>query len=149
MDFKLNIVGKGNDEVFIKNLIIDYKLQGKVNLVGFTLDITKWYKDASIVVVPSRWQEPFCLIGGEAYSYFKPVVGFDVGGISEWLEDGKTGFLVKENDVKTFAEKIEYLLNNSSEAVKFGIAGNRLIKEKFNERIYIEKIEKILGEPNE
>ena len=101
------------------------------------MDTGRWYNSAAVVVVPSRWQEPFGLIGGEAYSYFKPVIAFDVGGISEWLKDKETGFLVKEGDVVAFAEKIEFLLNNPKEAEKMGYAGNSLMKQKFNDDIYV------------
>jgi len=145
-DFKLNIVGKGNAENSINNLVSEYGMQDKVNMVGFTLDTEKWYKSASVIVVPSRWQEPFGLIGGEAYSYFKPVVGFNVGGISEWLEDGVNGFLVTENDIKAFAGRIEYLLDNPLEAEKMGKIGNCMTKELFNEEVYLNEIQHLLGE---
>jgi glycosyltransferase involved in cell wall biosynthesis len=145
-DFKLNIVGKGNDEGLINHLISEYNLEDKVKMVGFTLDTGKWYNKAAVIAVPSRWQEPFGLIGGEAYSYFKPVVAFNAGGISEWLKDGKTGFLVDENDVAGFAEKIEFLLNSPKEAEKMGKAGNSLMKKVFNEKIYVDEILKITGE---
>ncbi|MCP4177245.1 MAG: glycosyltransferase family 4 protein [bacterium] len=146
LDFKLNIVGKGNDESFIKNLIHEYKLEDKVNMVGFTLETDKWYDSASLVAVPSRWQEPFGLIGGEAYSHFKPVVAFDVGGISEWLKDGVNGFLVNEYDTKTFAEKIEFLLTHKNKSEKMGIAGNSFMKENFTADKFISEIKHLIGD---
>ena len=145
-DFKLNIVGKGNDETFINTLVSEYALQDKVNMVGFTLDTGKWYKSASFIVVPSRWQEPFGLIGGEAYSYFKPVIAFDAGGIKEWLEDGVNGFLIGENDVEKFAEKIKYFLDNPKEVKAMGEAGNKLIKNSYNEDVYYEKMLELTGD---
>ena len=145
-DFKLNIVGKGNDETLINSLISEYGLQDKVNMVGFTLDTGKWYKSASFIVVPSRWQEPFGLIGGEAYSYFKPVIAFDVGGIEEWLKDGINGFLIKENSVEKFADKIKFFLDNPKKAENMGEAGNKLIKNSYNEKIYYEKMLELTGD---
>ena len=41
----------------------------------------------------------------EAMSHSRPVVSFNVGGIPEWLEDNKTGFLVERNNKKDFAGK--------------------------------------------
>lgn len=144
-DYNLNIVGKGNDESYIKELIAKQHLKGKVTMVPFTLEISKYYEESSIVLVPSRWQEPFGLIGGEAYSHYRPVVAFDVGGISEWLENEINGFLVRENDVKTFAEKIDLLIDHPDQALKMGESGNQMNRLKFNEKNYVESIIKLIG----
>jgi glycosyltransferase involved in cell wall biosynthesis len=47
-----------------------------------------------VVVVPSRWPEPFGLVGLEAAASGTPSVAFDVGGISTWLRDNENGLLV-------------------------------------------------------
>jgi glycosyltransferase involved in cell wall biosynthesis len=46
----------------------------------------------------------------EAMSVGRPVVGTNLGAIPEWLEDGKTGFLVEPGDPKDIADKIIKLL---------------------------------------
>jgi glycosyltransferase involved in cell wall biosynthesis len=50
-------------------------------------------RDADLLVVPSRWPEPFGLVGVEAAAVGLPAVGFAVGGIRDWLEPGVTGEL--------------------------------------------------------
>ena len=45
------------------------------------------------LVVPSLWPEPFGLVGPEALAMGVPVAAFAVGGIPEWLDDGRTGAL--------------------------------------------------------
>jgi glycosyltransferase involved in cell wall biosynthesis len=52
------------------------------------------FADTDLLIVPSRWPEPFGLVGPEAGVHSIPAVGFDVGGISEWLRDGVNGRLV-------------------------------------------------------
>jgi len=52
------------------------------------------YDGVDLLVVPSLWPEPLGLVGLEAAAAGVPAVGFDVGGIREWLVDGVTGRLV-------------------------------------------------------
>ena len=49
--------------------------------------------DAHLLVVPSVWPEPFGLVGLEAGALGVPATAFDVGGISQWLQDGVSGTL--------------------------------------------------------
>ena len=54
----------------------------------------------------------------EAYKHSKPVVSFDVGAISEQVEDGKTGFLIKAKDVYSFSKKLMELSSISDKQYK-------------------------------
>ena len=42
------------------------------------------YRRAAVVVMPSRWQEPFGLVGLEALTLGTPVAAWDSGGVREW-----------------------------------------------------------------
>ena len=46
------------------------------------------YRDAAALLLPSRWQEPFGLVGLEALSFGTPVVAWDSGGVREWHPAG-------------------------------------------------------------
>ena len=45
------------------------------------------YKRARVLLMPSRWQEPFGIVGLEALTMGVPVVAWDSGGVREWLAD--------------------------------------------------------------
>ena len=55
--------------------------------------LTAALRAADLLVLPSRWPEPFGLVGTEAAAHGVPAAAFAVGGIPEWLEDGETGHL--------------------------------------------------------
>jgi glycosyltransferase involved in cell wall biosynthesis len=63
---------------------------------------------SSLVAVPSLWPEPFGLVGIEAQARGRPVVAYDVGGISEWM--GEAGILVPRGDEGAFARAIATVL---------------------------------------
>ena len=46
-----------------------------------------------LLAVPSVWPEPFGLVGIEAGCFGLPAVGYDVGGIADWLAAGRSGEL--------------------------------------------------------
>ena len=47
------------------------------------------YRRAAVVVMPSRWQEPFGLVGLEALTLGAPVAAWDSGGVREWHPGGE------------------------------------------------------------
>ena len=49
---------------------------------------------ARLLALPSRWPEPFGLVGLEAARFGVPTVAFDLGGIGTWLTSGQNGVLV-------------------------------------------------------
>ena len=131
---------------YCKNLSKKLKLTDKVKFTGWLNQgkLREFYSKAQILAVPSVWPEPMGLIGIEAMRHSLPVVAFDAGGISDWLKDGKNGFLIKRKNIKGFADKLQYLLNNPAIALEFGLFGNELVKTVFDFSKYIDQLETTL-----
>jgi glycosyltransferase involved in cell wall biosynthesis len=62
----------------------------------------------------------------------KPAIVTDVGGCSELVVDGTTGFLVPAADAGEMARKIELLLDDRDLAQRLGKAGRRRLEEVFS-----------------
>lgn len=60
--------------------------------------------NASALLTPVEWFEPFPLIIPEAYACGTPVLGFNNGGIAEGIDEGITGFI--SNNVKEMTEQV-------------------------------------------
>lgn len=148
-DFSLTVVGEGKPEYMAA---LQEKVQGRglperVEFRGWVdhVELAKFYREAAVVAVTSIWPEPFGLIGIEAMARSRPVVAFDVGGISEWLADKETGFLVKRGDIVALAEKIDLLLHDVTLRQKMGISGYERAKQFFNRKRHVEKLMRVLG----
>ncbi|MCC6158717.1 MAG: glycosyltransferase family 4 protein [Deltaproteobacteria bacterium] len=100
------------------------------------------YRDADVVVLPSRWQEPFSRVLLEAMSAARSVVATDSGGNAEAVIDGVTGRLVPRNDPAALADGIcAVLALSADERRRMGEAGKELLAEKFSAESVLDRHE--------
>jgi glycosyltransferase involved in cell wall biosynthesis len=104
------------------------------------------FERASVVVVPSRWPEPFGIVGIEAMAHRRPVVAFRVGGIPEWLSDGTAGFAVAPFDTGKFSERLQWLLAHPAEAAAMGIEGRVRVERDFVAAAHLSRLVPIYQE---
>lgn len=111
---KLIVAGIGDHEAALKDLVTELHLEDNVNFIGQQNrdQLYELYKKSSVIIVPSIWPEPFGKVGIEAMSVGRPVIASNVGGISEWLTDGETGYLVPPADPNAIAKNIIKLLSD-------------------------------------
>jgi phosphatidylinositol alpha-1,6-mannosyltransferase len=81
----------------------------------------------------------------EAQATAKPVVAFDVGGVSEAVVKGETGLIMKP-DSRELADAIMKLLGNWSLRETMGIKGRKFVLENFSWDICAQKMLKIYQE---
>lgn len=146
-DFKATIVGSGNAMDNLKAISRISGLERKVCFEGWIDNnrLATLYRAAKVVVVPSRWPEPFGMIGLESMQHGRAVVGFDVGGIPDWLEHNVTGLLAPEQDTKALAKSIEQVLLNNELAARLGQNAYQRVQVRFNFNRYIDQLESFLG----
>lgn len=139
---KLDILGSGHDEVNFRKQVDDLGLQGAVDFHGWAdrKTIDKVLSKASVVAFPSIYPEAFGISGIEAMMRGKPVVGFDVGGVTDWLKDGKNGFVIPVKDTKAFADKIICLFEDSSLGIQMGKVGRSMAIEKFSPQVHLKQL---------
>jgi glycosyltransferase involved in cell wall biosynthesis len=70
-------------------------LEGKVHFLGFRPDVKPLVAAFDVAIVPSVYEDPLPRAVLESMALGKPVVAFDLGGVGEMVEDGKTGTLVR------------------------------------------------------
>ncbi len=110
-DWKLTIVGEGEDRAKLTEFIKINKLTDCVELIGNTDNVSEYYKQAQIFCLSSRF-EGFGMVLIEALSFGLPIVSFDCEvGPAEILED--TGsILVPENDIILLTSSLVELMRD-------------------------------------
>jgi glycogen(starch) synthase len=94
-------------------------------------DVPALINTASVVVVPSRWNEPFGLVALEAALMARPVVAARAGGLAEVVEHGTTGLLADKEDAVAFARAVTDLLADPVWADRIGSTARRRARERF------------------
>lgn len=110
-NFQLNIYGKFKNKSYANKIKNKY-FKKNIHFCGFKKqkDI---YSNINLVIIPSLWEEPFCRIIIEAYSYGIPVLASNRGAIPEIVIDGKTGFIFNPDLQNDFENKLNILLKKS------------------------------------
>lgn len=116
-DIALDVVGEGSER---KALEDRFRGSPAIRFHGpkFHHDKDEFLRQCTVLVIPSRWPEVFGNVIPEAYSFGKPVIGANVGGIPEVIEEGRTGFLFEPGNLQQLRERISLL------ALRSDIANN-------------------------
>lgn len=103
---KLLIIGPTSKDEYWNKKIKPY-LNKNIKYIGYVSrkKLFNYYKNAKAFLFPLQWEEPFGLTMTEAMACGAPVIAFDRGSVSEIVENGKTGFIVK--DLKQMAKAVK------------------------------------------
>lgn len=92
-------------------------------------ELAKWFAAADLFVLPS-YAEGRPTVVYEAMASETAVLATDVGGISEQVDDGTTGVLLRPGDGETLRRELESLTANRDRLRELGEAGHRRLREK-------------------
>ena len=126
-DWQLDIYGEGDRE----------RLQQTAKGLQFfspVADIFSKYRESSMLVLTSRW-EPFGLVIPEAMSCGLPVVSFEGDGPNCIITDGVDGFIVKDRDIKIFADRVCQLIEHPELRQRMGRSAVQSVLRYTAERI--------------
>lgn len=88
-------------------------------------------EQAAVVVIPSRWPEPFPLVALEAAWMGRPVVAARAGGLPEAVQHGQTGLLVEPENSQALAQAVLQVLCEPERARRMGRAARELAQARF------------------
>ena len=147
---RLLIVGEFYDnpsEYF--EMIRKLKIEDNVKVINQFVpneDVAKYYQASDLVILPYRSATQSGILN-VAYGFYKPVIVTDVGGLAEFVDEGKTGFVVNPNSPEAIAEGVQRFLSVKDKLDFVTYIQERNQKNSFNQ--LPEVFEKILKESTE
>jgi glycosyltransferase involved in cell wall biosynthesis len=136
---KLKIVGSGPQEQQIKNHITDLNLEKYVEIIANISDeeLLKMYNSSDLFVLPSIIDsqgntEGLGVVLIEAMACKLPVIGSNIGGIPDIINDNETGLLVPQRDVSELSKSIIKLIENPDLRERIANKGYNMIKDNFS-----------------
>lgn len=126
----LKIAGAGEDgEKYLRDLAKELEIDKKVIFLGFSQNVSKEFKSASIYALTSRY-EGFPMVLIEAMSQGCACVSYDcVSGPNEIITDGVDGVLVEDQNLHQMEEAICELMQDERNRQKLAIIAAESIKQ--------------------
>ena len=144
------IVGDGPERAHLEKLINDLKIKNKVTLFGWGTQeqVVNILDRSHIFLLPSTisakgTEEGIANALKEAMAMGLITVATRHAGTPELIENGVSGFLVKEKSSTMLAGKIDYIIKHSELWKSIGLAARKKIEDEFETKQSIKELEQI------
>jgi glycosyltransferase involved in cell wall biosynthesis len=144
----LVMAGDGPERSRLEALARSLGLAGHIDFPGWVPPdrVGAMINMSTVVVMPSRWPEPFGLVALQAAQMGRPVVACRVGGLPEVVDHERTGLLVPAGDEQAMADAVETLLSDLTSLKRMGEHAHQRARDRFGfsalvdayERVYME-----------
>lgn len=134
--YRLLIVGEFYDSpAEYEEQISKLSLNREVKIINKFIpneEVAQFYEPADIVILPYRSATQSGILN-VAYGFGKPVIVTNVGGLSEFVDEEKTGFIVEPDSPQSIAEGVEHFFKIKNEIdfssnIKMNVSNNAFIK---------------------
>lgn len=113
--------------------------EGVIRYHGLLRDVRVMLKDVHCVIHPTYYPEGMSNVLLESAASGRPVITTDRAGCREAVEDGVTGYLVKQRDSQDLAAKVkQFLALSYEEKAEMGCAGRRKVEREFDRNIVVQ-----------
>lgn len=144
-DFVLHIIGDGPIRKELEQMAVDLNVYEETIFYGYMLHPEEFMPFFDIFVLPSR-AESFGSVFAEAALSWVSLVGTNVGGISEQIEDGVNGLLIPVDDVTALVETLERLITDTDLRYKLAEAAFAKAKKTYSLTRVIKQLKTIYSQ---
>ena len=130
LSWTLDLIG-GGDDTELRQLASDLHIEDRVLFRGERDDVAELMeKEADLYLLISKWEGfPRSIL--EAMRSGLPVIASNVGGVSEAIVEGKTGYMVKATSVDNLAHTLRLVIPDKKLQLELGLAARARFDENF------------------
>ena len=145
---KLVVAGDGSERSNLEALAGDLRVADGIEFIGWVAPdrVADLINTATLMLMPSRWPEPFGLVALQAAQMGRPTIAAAVGGLPEIVEHGRTGLLVAADSEHGLADAVQELLANPRWARRLGDHARQRAREKFDFAAFVDDYERVYAE---
>jgi glycosyltransferase involved in cell wall biosynthesis len=136
------IVGRGDEERALRELAAASSSADRIHFLGERSDVTEILAASDLFVLPSL-NEGLSLAMLEAMAIGVPVVATAVGGASDILTPGQTGWLVPPGDPDALAEAVLEALEQPERARQFAERAREMVETEFSIETHAQRLESL------
>ena len=136
-DITLVMVGApdpGNKRSLTESMWDQWKLEGDVIFTGRREDVPDLMAMSNVVAAPTFYREGLPRTLLEAAASGLPLIGSDIAGVREAINDGVNGILIPPRDVHALAQAIEELAGDPEKSARYGNASLERANNEFDHR---------------
>jgi glycosyltransferase involved in cell wall biosynthesis len=136
LDWRLTIIGDGDEMPAVRSAIARHKLEDRVNLPGWckAARVESILADADIFLMPSS-VEGLSVAALEALKHGLAIVGSDIGGLRDVIDADVNGLRVPPNDSRALATQLRALLVEPATILRMKDASRQKAREFDRETI--------------
>ncbi len=146
-DLSVRIVGTGEQREMLEGEVARRELD-HIEFVGFQNGEDLWdlVRRSICTVLPSELYESFGMTVLESFACGRPVIGADIGGIPELIDDSEDGRLFPSGDVESLREALVWMQTHRGEAVEMGRRGREKVEDRFSPEQHYRQVREVYAE---
>jgi len=138
---RLLIAGEGPLRAELERIVAADRLTN-IEVLGpkWGTELVDLMRGARFSVIPSEWYENCPRSCIESFACGTPVIGANIGGIPEMIDDRETGLLFTPFSAADLREKIAYLFNAKATAVRMGKAARIKAENEYSAKAHLKRL---------
>ena len=130
-DLRCWFIGDGPQRQELEAEVRERGMEDRVHFWGVQADVAPFLAAADVLAIVSTVEGiPGVILEGAIQG--TPTVAVDVGGVSEILEDGKTGLLVPDHDVDRYSAALSRMLNDDGLRERLGAQARQSVRRDYS-----------------